>query len=302
MNITLRQLRIFLAVAEQQHFRRAAERLHLTSPAVSRQIGELEGELGQRLFDRTTRAVLTTAAGQQLRARLEPLLGELEGMLEQLRDEAAQARGKVQVASVPTLSASLMPLCIASCQRDDSDLQLVLRDLVQTQVLAAVRHGEVDFGVAIDPPSSQELLAVPILDDPFWLVCPSGHPLAAQAEVAWRALDGQPLVLLDHDSGSRRLIDKLLRQHEVAAQVVQQVGHATAVFRLVEAGIGLSVMPGLALPAPAGAGVLSRPLRPLASRAITLIRRRDRPLSPAAQRVWQRLEQLAATVRAAPPG
>lgn len=292
MNVTLRQLRIFLAVAEQQHFRRAAEQLHLTPPAVSRQISELEAELGQRLFDRTTRAVLATAAGQQLRGQLEPLLDELEGALRQIRDAAEQARGKVQVAAVPTLSASLMPTCIASCQRDYPALQLLLRDQVQTLVLGAVRHGEVDFGMVIDPPPSETLHTHVLRNDPFWLVCRTDHPLATLDTVPWASLDGHPLVLLDHDSGSRRVIDRLLRKHGVNAPVAQQAGHATAVFRLVEAGLGVSIMPGLSLPLPANAPLQQRPLTPREQRAITLVRRREHRLSPSAQRVWDRLIEL----------
>lgn len=295
MNVTLRQLRIFLAVAEQRHIRRAAEHLHLTPPAVSRQIGELEAELGQRLFDRTTRAVLLTAAGHRLRARVQPLLDELDSSLRLTRDEAEQARGRVQVAAVPTLSASLMPTCIAACHRDFPELQLQLRDQVQTLVLAAVRHGEVDFGVVIDPPPSEALSTTVIRGDPFWLICRADHPLAQHDTVEWIALQRQPLVLLDHDSGSRRVIDRLLREHGVEAPVVQQAGHASTVFRLVEAGLGISIMPGLAMPLlPSGLDLQPRRLLPVERRAIALVRRREHPLATGAQRVWDRIVELAA--------
>src|SRR5579871_5280743 len=145
MNISLRQLRVFLAVARQRHFRRAAEQLHLSQPAVSRHIAELEAELGLRLFDRTTREVLPTETGRYLESAIERVLDELEGVLEHVHSEGERRRGKVRVASVPTLSASLMPACIADCHQRYPELTIQLHDQAQTHVLDSVRGGEVDF-------------------------------------------------------------------------------------------------------------------------------------------------------------
>lgn len=119
----------------------------------------------------------------------------------------------------------------------------------------------------------------------------------------WSALDGQPLVLLDHASGSRRLIDQALERHGARCDVKQQLGHATTVFRMVEAGIGISVMPGLSLPPEGLARLVVRPLVPNVQRAIMLIRRRNRELSPLAQRVWRMVRETAALSEApaAPP-
>ena len=102
MNISLRQLRAFLAVAEQRHFRRAAEQIHLTQPAVSRHIAELEAELDVRLFDRSTREVVPTEAGRYLQGAVERVLDELEGVLAHVHSEGERRRGKVRVAAAPT--------------------------------------------------------------------------------------------------------------------------------------------------------------------------------------------------------
>jgi len=292
MNISLRQLRVFLAVARHRHFRQAAEHLHLTQPAVSRQIAGLESELGVRLFDRHTREVLPTEAGRYLQGAVERVLDELEGVLSHVHSENERRHGKVRVAAVPTLSAGLMPQCIAVCAKAYPELTIQLHDQVQALVLDSVRGGEVDFGLVVEPEDSEEFDREMIMHDPFVLVCRRDHPLARSAKVSWKKLKGEKLVLLDHASGSRRLIDLALASHGVEAEVVQQTGHPHTTFRMVEAGLGISVTPGLSLPVPPTLAV--RPLMPTMRRGITLIRRRHRSLSPVAELVWTQLRTLAA--------
>jgi DNA-binding transcriptional LysR family regulator len=119
------------------------------------------------------------------------------------------------------------------------------------------------------------------------MVARRDHPLAGGREVAWRALSGERLVMLDHASGSRPIIDRVLREHHVQADVVQELGHSATVFGLVEAAVGITVLPWLALPLPADSSLVALPLTPRAERTVELVRRRDRSLSPAAESVWQ---------------
>jgi len=291
MNISLRQLRVFLAVARQQHFRRAAESLHLSQPAVSRHIAELESELGLKLFDRNTREVVPTEAGRYLESAIGRVLDELEGVLAHVHSESERRRGKVHVASVPTLSAGLMPQCIADCARRFPDLAIQLHDQAQTMVLDSVRGGEVDFGLAIEPPDTGEFDSELLLRDPFMLVCRPSHPLASLDRVPWRKLQGQPLILLDYSSGSRRLIDQVFARRGIEPIVVQQTGHTHTAFRMVEAGLGISVSPALSPPPPT---LVARPLTPQEHRDVVLLKRRQRSLSPLAAVVWEALKGLAA--------
>lgn len=296
MNVSLRQLRAFLAVAKSRHFRRAASQLHLTQPAVSRHIAELEAALGVRLFDRNTREVVPTEAGRYLQHAVERVLDELEGVLAHVHSEGERRRGTVRVAAGPTPSAELMPHCIAACARDWPELTLLLLDRSQTQVLESVRNSEVDFGVAIDPPESGEFEHETIMHDPFVLVCRRDHPLAKLQRVLWKRLQDEPLVLLDYSSGSRRLIDQAFEQQRINVRVTQQTGHTHTAFRMVEAGLGSSVTPGLS--PPESEQLVTRPLTPVVKRAITLVRRRNRSLSPLAELVWNRLREMAASPRA----
>lgn len=294
MNITLRQLHVFQSVAGTRNFSRTGDAVGLTQPAVSRCITELEAQLGLKLLNRTTREVTLTDAGQRLAARLPRVLEELETTLLDVRELATERRGRVRVASSPTLSANLMPDCIAQAHSALPGLELVLLDRIQTAVLASVLSGEVDFGVVIDPGERETLACETILTEPFCLACPPGHRLARKRQVRWSDLQGEALVLLDHESGSRRLIDRALAEHSVQCTVAQEVGHPTTIFRMLDAGLGISVIPTLAIP-PEGLPQLAvRPLLPRINREIMLVHRRNRALSPVAQAAWDLVRDVAA--------
>jgi DNA-binding transcriptional LysR family regulator len=287
MNVSLRQLRVFRSVVQTRNFSRTGELVGLTQPAVSRAILELERALGVRLLDRTTREVALTEAGRSLAARLERALDELDATLADVAGLADADGGKVRVASSPTLSAYLMPACIAACARAAPRVRFLLRDRIQQHVLEAVRGGEVDFGVVVEPRAVDDLHCEAILQEPFVLVTPARHRLARPASVRWKALDGAPLVLLDAASGSRRYVDDALARHGATCKVEQELSHPTTVFQMVQAGIGLTVMPRLAVPPGGLHGLAMRPLLPRLERTVMLVRRNDRALSPVAERVWR---------------
>lgn len=294
MNVSLRQLRVFQAVASHGSFTRAGAHIGLSQPAVSRCVTELEQHLGLKLLDRTTREVVLTDIGRGLAAQLGRVLDDLDAVLLDSRGQATQRHGRVRVASSPTLSANLLPECIARCQREHPGLSLLLLDRMQHDALASVLSGEVDFGVVIDPGPREDLHAEDILSEPFCLVCPPAHRLARRRGVKWTDLAREPLVLLDHASGSRRLIDDALRLHGVEALLAQEVGHVTTIFRMLDAGLGISVVPLLALP-PAGLqGLVMRPLLPRIDRQVALVRRSNRTLAPVAQMAWQLVATVAA--------
>ena len=298
MNVSLRQLQVFRAVARLRSFSRAGDEIGLTQPAVSRCIRELEAELGMRLLDRTTREVELTAAGLRFAGQLSRLLDELQLLLAEARKEGEQAHGTVHIASSPTLSASLLPTLLAQCAQQFPHIRPVLHDQVQRLNVESVRSGEVDFGIVVEPGAVEDLECQPLLEDGFWLICRDDHPLAGQGAVAWQQLTGQPLVLLDYSSGSRAVIDRILAGQGVHCPVVQELGHSSSVFQMVQAGIGISVSPGLALPLPAGSSLRVLPLLPEERRSIMLIRRRQRSLSPVAERLWQLALQLGPQLQA----
>ncbi|KAG0194643.1 hypothetical protein DFQ28_007789 [Apophysomyces sp. BC1034] len=294
MNVTLRQLRVFIEVARLESFSRAGDEIGLTQSAVSRCVRELEVELGLRLVDRTTREVRLTDAGANLRGSVSRLLSDLDQVLHEIREIGKQRRGRVVVAASPTIACRLMPQVVARCGQQFPCIQLGLRDDVQSDVVRKVKSGEVDFGVIVGALMADELVGEPLMTDSFCVVCPASHRLAAGVQVRWSALAGESLVLLGQESGSRPIIDRVLREHGVASPVVQELGHSATVFGLVEAGVGISVLPWLSLPLPVNSGLVARALVPRAQRTVELVRRRERSLSPAAQAVWELVRALPA--------
>ncbi len=299
LGVTLRQLKVFLAVEQTRNFHRAGELLGLSQPAVSRSVRELERQLDLRLFHRSTREVVLTEAGQRLAQRLPRWIDELDNMLLELHHWANNRRGKVRVAAAPTLAAALMPACLAECARLEPDLEILLLDRIQQQVLTSVLAGEVDFGLVVEWDANllRDLHGEVILQDPFVVVAPQDHELwQAGTPPSWQMLAGRPLILLDHASGSRRLIDRALADHQVTVQLVQQVGHATTGFEMVRAGLGISVMPGMAVPDTGLPGLWARPITPGVERNILLVHRHNRPPSPLAQVAWSLIASCAKRV------
>lgn len=293
MNYSLKQLKVFIAVARYGGFSRTGEAIGLSQSAISHSIKELEGEMGVRLLDRTTREVTLTDAGRRLANRVEPLLDELHAMLLDTRSFGTEQNGRVRIASSQTISAHLMPQCIASGSQQFPDIQVLLRDQSQQLVLNSVRNAEVDFGIVIDPGPNTDLDCEAILHEPFLLLCQEDSPFAVLKAVPWQALQNARLVLQDYASGSRQLIDKALAEFGVQSQIVQEIGHPATLFPMVEAGIGISVLPALALPLPSGSKLLIRPLVPEVNRALMLVKRKNRSLTPAALAIWQVVKQQA---------
>ena len=286
MNYSLKQLRVFVTVAQARSFSRAGDIIGLSQSAVSHSVKELELQTGVKLLDRTTREVILTEAGQQLAARRERLLDELNSTLREAGRVGQQLTGTVRVAASQTISAHLIPQCIAQSNQRYPEIAFMLHDRPQQWVLESIRHGEVDFGIVIDPGPVSDLQCEEILSEPFFLLCREGSDWAGEQCVNWSELENARLVVQDYASGSRPLIDAALAHFGVHARIVQEIGHPATLFPMVEAGIGISVMPALALPLPEGSRLSVKRLIPEIQRKIMLVRRKNRSLSGAAQAVW----------------
>jgi len=299
-NVSLRQLKIFVTVARRTSFTRAAADFGLTQSAVSRCIRDLEGELKLRLFDRTTRQVVLTQTGNDLLIRVSPLLAEIEAALRDSHGGQDSRRGVVHVSSSPMLSSILMPSCIAGCRAIYPNISVILKDSAQDQVLERVRSGEADFGIVNELNElleADDLLMEPLFFDPFCVVLPASHALVARSVIDWRDLQDLPLVVLDNNSGSRPKFDFANGVHSGA---VQEMAHASAVFRMVEVGLGLGVVPMLTLSILESHRLVVRPLQPEIRAAIMLVRRKSRSLRPNAATVWSQLAHLIASFEPPP--
>jgi DNA-binding transcriptional LysR family regulator len=293
MNVGLRQLRAFLAVARQGSFTRAAEDVGLSQSAVSLSVRQLENELGLKLLDRTTRQVQLTTIGSTLVATGSRLIDELDATLRELRDIGEQHRGRVVMACVPAVARSLMPKCVVYCATRWPSISLSIDDSAASEVIRKVARGEAEFGIASGEIASAELHVQPLMDDPFRLVCRRDDALAAKDSVRWTQLTGRRLVMLDNTSGSRQVIEAALSSTGTQVEIFLELAQPSSVLGMVETGVGIAIVPQLAAPRSDDTVLATlRLVRPVVNRTILLLRRRDRSLSPAASAVWAALLHL----------
>lgn len=294
MNVSLHQLKVFVAVARERSFTRAAREFDLTQSAVSRCVRELEDALELKLFDRTTRQVELTTAGTSLERRITRLLDEIDLTLREERVAYEGHTGMVVLASTPVLSSSWVPGGLARCDAAFPDLNVFVRDQPHAAVLASIEHGEVDFGVVLDAhvPLTDSLHAQVVFTTALRAVLPVDHPLAAVPVLRWEALNDQPLVILNAEAGGRAAVERALSAHGVRSRAVQELSHPAAVLRMVELGLGVGVLPGDIHGMSASARLVARPLLPEVKLMAMLVRRRQRSLRPNAAAAWA---QFAAT-------
>jgi DNA-binding transcriptional LysR family regulator len=293
MNVALRQLRAFLAVARHGSFSRAAQEVGLSQSAISLSVRQLEAELGLKLLDRTTRQVQLTAVGATLVASGSRLVDELDVTLMELRDIGVQHRGRVKMACVPAVARSLMPGCVDHCSEKWPNISLGIDDCAATDVIRKVGRGEVEFGIASGDIANAELHIEPLMEDPFRLVCRRDDPIAASGVATWGQLSGRKLVMLNNTSGSRQVIEATLARTRTRVDIFLELAQPSSILGMVEAGIGIAVVPRLAAPRHDDTLLATcRLIEPSVSRTILLLRRRDRSLSPAAAAVWAALREL----------
>lgn len=296
MNVSLQQLKVFVAVARSRSFTRAAREFGLTQSAVSRCVRELEEAVDLKLFDRTTRQVELTLAGSGFERRIARLLDEIDMALSEGRDAHQAHRGIVTVASNPALSSGWVPHAIARCAAALPAVALHLQDWPQEAVLQAVEQGEADFGVIADVIPSVRLAGgqfdvQPIAATPMCALLPAQHPLASGGPLHWRSLANEPLVTLNRDSGCRNAVMRALEGLRSPDLHVQELAHAAGVARMTQFGMGIGILPVCTdddarhWSAPAGP-LVAHLLHPVVQVSTLLVRRRHRSLRPCAQAAW----------------
>ncbi|MDE3176766.1 MAG: LysR family transcriptional regulator [Pseudomonadota bacterium] len=300
MQLTIRQIEAFLAVAGTGNFSRAAAQLNTAQPAVSQAVRELEASLAVRLFDRTTRRVELTEAGAAFRDQLEKGMEEIERAVQTVRDLAALRQGLVRVAAPPFLAATLLPPVLTSFAAAHPDVRVELADVGTERIVERVLSGRSEIGVGTFSPDEKRLERLTVLRDNLMLFCRSDDRLAKEAQVKWRTLRDQPLVTLTRDSGIRLLTEVGFAAVEATLSPAYEVTQITTAIALVEAGLGVSVLPGYAKRALAGREVAAIPLSdPPISREVVALYRRDRTLSTAARAFIERLRDRLETPRTA---
>ena len=204
MDVDLRHLRAFVAVARHGSFTRAAKAVHISQPTFTVQIRRLETSLGVRLVDRNTRSVQLTPIGRELAPVLERILRDLDSALLNTRALSSRASGFVAIAALPSLSATVLPGIIAAFRHENPGIAIHLRDAVGIKVAGMVRTGEVDFGFGSLPVSEPDVEFTPLFNDRMSAIFPRHSPFGEKRSLSLKDLTASPLILMGRDSSVPR--------------------------------------------------------------------------------------------------
>jgi DNA-binding transcriptional LysR family regulator len=290
MNFDIGDLRAFLAVADLGSFRSAAEMLHLSQSALSRRVDKLEDALGVKLFTRTTRKIELTTIGRTFVHRARNVILELESALIGIKDVAEQLSGEVTLACVPSAVGYFLPSVLGEYRKHYPKIRVRVLDESSSNVLMAVTRGDADFGVTYIGTQEADIHFQPLIEEAFVLACPASHPLSKYKKVTWKDVGQHGYIALAQGSGNRFLIDQALAQSEERPRWFYEVNHVPALVSFVLSGLGVGVVPRMALPPDGQEGLVAIPITdPRISRKIGLISRQGRQLPVAAQVLYDML-------------
>jgi DNA-binding transcriptional LysR family regulator len=285
INLSTRDLRAFLAVAGTLSFSKAAKEMHLSQSALSTLVVRLEAAVGSRLFDRTTRAVALTAAGEVLASHAGQLLSDLERSVSAVQDVAALRRGQVALAAMPSLAARIVPRLFRAFSARYPDVRLSLFDTLSEPAFDLVREGRVDLALTAANPAYTDLDYAPLTTDSFVLLAARGHPLG-RSRAPLRITDtlGSPHISMSRHTSVRQYVEAAALQNGFAFHPAYEVDHLATIGAMVHEQLGVAALPAMAADVIADAGIVRRALaEPVKRRSIGLVTRRDRALSPAAR-------------------
>ncbi len=293
INWTPRDLDIFLVLAETGSFRRTAAQVHLSQSAVSGVVARLEESLGTRLFDRTTRSVHLTAAGQVFVEQAKLLNAQTHEAVQRVLHITQIQSGKVSLAALPSLAATVVPRVMARYAEQHPDIALQLHDTLSGPAFDLVRAGTVDFALTAANPDYADLDYTPLSADGFVLLIPLNHRLAkGKTPLNWLQVAELTHISMPLPASVRQYANAAFIEHRIAFQPRYEVEHIATIHAMVKAGLGVAALPELAAAFVQQDGVVTRRLTgPDIQRPLGVVTRRNRSLSPAAQEMVRMLRQ-----------
>ena len=282
--MTIKQLRAFLAVAQSLSFAQACERLHLSQPALSLSIKNLEESLGGQLLTRTTRSVRLTPEGETLLPIARRLLVDWDNTEELLRQHFTLQQGKVVIAAMPSFAGNLLPIALKRFRARHPKVNVAVHDVINEQVLEMLRNRRVELGIAFEPDSLDGLAFIPFYTDRFVAVVPADSPLAKLPEIRWDALLGESFITLQRPSAVRLLLEESIADQHGKLKVAFESHQLVTVGRMVAQGLGVSAVPSLCVQQMHELGARCIALSsPRVERRVGLLRLAGNELSSAAQ-------------------
>jgi len=282
--VRLHQLVYVTAVAEERSFTRAAARLHLAQPSLSRQIGLLERELGVQMFFRGPGAgpVELTGDGLALLPFIRRVLADVDATTAEARALTGLTRGRLTVGATPSLATRFLPRALAEFHASYAQISLSVVETGSRELTRRVADGEVDLALVVAPNTDPMVATTPLFEDRLVLAVPRGHPLARRRSVRIPDLDGLAMVIFREGYDLRSTTLAACRQAGASPRLVSEGGEMDGVIALVASGLGAAVIPELVVRP--DDDIVALPFAPPGlSRTIEIAQRSDRPLSRAAQ-------------------
>ncbi len=293
LRFDLRDLEVFVAVADCGTIARAAERTHTVASAISKRISDLEHNLGTPLLIRGARGVELTAAGHAMLIRARTLLHQARQLDEELGRHASGSAGYVRIFANISAIVEFLPRTLADFSTQYPDIHLHLEEHVSAAVAAAVADGSADLGIVSELPIIDGLQTTPFRTDELVVVMPRSHPLAGQPSVRFADLAGMSFVGLHAGSSLHNLLKRAAAEAGIPLSWRIHVTSFDAACAMVAAGLGISIVPRAAT----AAYVRSLPLVSLplsdswATRQLFLCTRLATPLHPCARLLFDHLQQ-----------
>ena len=290
----LRHLRYFLAVAEELHFARAAERLHIEQSPLSRAIRELEEELGAQLFVRTSRSTRLTLAGKLLMENAPRVLLALDQARESVKAAANGFHGRLRVALSDGITPSRLPALLARCREEDPEIEIRLFEVPLAQQLSGLRDDLYDAGFSMADEVGDGIIIEPAWEDELMVAMPARHELLAHRRVPLDEVLQHPLVLGDPAvcEGHAKQIDRILRKQDREPLIEQYVATFDVMMTFVSAGLALGLAGAAHIASSREPAVVGRPLAGKSPMLTTYLLRRDAEPSQALARFIERVEAL----------
>jgi LysR family transcriptional regulator, transcriptional activator of the cysJI operon len=250
------QLRLFVDLVRDQSFTKVAERNFITQPAVSLSIQKLEDELGTKLLERTTRRVLVTDEGRILYGYAREILDKAAEVKQLLRERQDRVVGAIRLATVHSVGLYELPASLKEYIRRYPEVNIHVEYKPSDQVYHAVIDGDADLGMVAYPEEKAGVVVVPFFEDELVLIASEDHPLGKKRRVAMRDLDGHRFVGFQSEIPTRKAIDALLQQEGVRVDMRMECDNIEILKKMVEVGLGISLVPHLSVREEARTGAL----------------------------------------------
>jgi DNA-binding transcriptional LysR family regulator len=276
----LAQLRTLIHVAELGSLSKAADRLHIAQPALSRQIRLLEEELGTRLFDRHGRGMTVTEHGQDVLKHALRVMAELEEIRATGSDESAPLRGHVSIGMPPTASDILSEPLVAAFRETHPDATLRIVSAYSGHLTDWLHRGEIDAAILYDPTSARTLRIQPLLEETLYLIGPAGSGLSPKQSVEFADLESQRLLLPSVGHGLRSILDRYAAEIDIRLSVKVEADSYSTLKSLVRSGHGVTVLPLAPIHAELTEGQLTAAplINPVPVRRLIMSYPTDRPM------------------------